>query len=110
MDFTFDAELWRWEVRTDTWTFVSLPAEVADEILHLAGPIERGFGSLRVEVTVGGTVWRTSIFPSDETYVLPIKKAVRTAERLAIGETVSLRLRLVDLEAAGEAGPGRHQP
>lgn len=102
MAFEFDAELWRWEARTETWTFVSLPTDVADEVLDLAGPVERGFGSVRVEVTIGATVWRTSIFPSSDTYVLPVKKSVRAAEGLSIGDTVRVRIHLVDLAAAAE--------
>jgi len=102
MAFEFDAELWRWEARTETWTFVSLPTDVADEVLDLAGPVERGFGSVRVEVTIGATVWRTSIFPSSDTYVLPVKKSVRAAEGLSIGDTVRVRIRLVDLATAAE--------
>lgn len=100
MAFAFDAELWLWEVRTDSWTFVSLPTDVADEILDLSEPFTRGFGSVRVEVTVGSTTWRTSIFPSKDagTYVLPVKKAVRQAERLGVGDTVPVQLTLVDLE------------
>ena len=95
MIYEFEAELWRWDARqADTWTFVSLPTEVADEILELSGPLVRGFGSVRVEVAVGGTVWRTSIFPDSKrrTYVLPIKKAVRAAEGLMAGDPAALRL------------------
>lgn len=101
MAHEFDAELWPWEVRSDSWTFVSLPTTVADEVLDHAEPFTRGFGSVRVEVTVGATVWRTSIFPSKDTYVLPVKKAVRRAEGLSVGDTVRVRLRLVDLDQAG---------
>ncbi len=97
MSYTFEARLWLWEARrTDAWTFVSLPTAVADEVLDLVGDRARGFGSVRVEVTVGGTVWRTSIFPSSDTYVLPVKKAVRRAESLEVGDTVRVRLTLVD--------------
>ena len=97
MSYAFEAPLWLWEARrTDAWTFVSLPTELADEVLDLVGDRARGFGSVRVEVTVGGTVWRTSIFPSSDTYVLPVKKAVRRAEELEVGDTVRVRLTLVD--------------
>ena len=97
MSYAFEAPLWLWEARrTDAWTFVSLPTELADEVLDLVGDRARGFGSVRVEVTVGGTVWRTSIFPSSDTYVLPVKKAVRRAESLEVGDTVPVRLTLVD--------------
>ena len=93
----FDAPLWLWSARrTDAWTFVSLPTDLADEVLDLVGDSTRGFGSVRVEVTVGATTWRTSIFPSTDTYVLPVKKAVRQAEHLDVGDPVRVRLVLVD--------------
>lgn len=100
MTYEFDADLWLWDARkTDAWTFVSLPPDVADEILELAEGHARGFGSVRVEVTLGGTVWRTSIFPDDRarTYVLPVKKAVRRAEGVETGDTVRVRLTLLDV-------------
>src|SRR2546429_7757952 len=48
----------------------------------------RGFGSLRVPVTVGGSTWTTSIFPGTARgrYVLLIKRAIRKAEALNAGE------------------------
>lgn len=78
----FQAEPWIWDARrADTWTFVSLRTEASEEIRDLAGGARRGFGSLRVRVTVGRSIWKTSIFPDRVrgSYVLPIKRAVRTA-------------------------------
>lgn len=98
--YAFDAPLWLWEARQgEGWTFVSLPEEVADEVLELAAPVARGFGSVRVEVTVGATTWHTSLFPSKDagTYVLPVKKAVRRAEGLEVGRSASIELRLRDV-------------
>jgi hypothetical protein len=96
--YEFDAELWLWQARTDSWTFLSLPTDVADEVLDRVGTSARGFGSVRVEVTVGRTTWRTSVFPDSSvaTYVLPVKKAVRVAEGIEAGDTARVRLRLVD--------------
>jgi hypothetical protein len=96
---TFAAELWVWEARrADSWTFVSLPAEDSEDIRDLVGVRTAGFGSVRVQVTVGGTCWRTSIFPDAArgTYVLPIKKAVRKAECLDPGDTAQVTVELVD--------------
>jgi hypothetical protein len=58
----------------------------------------RGFGSLRVKVTIGGSAWSTSIFPDGRlgTYSLPIKKAVRTAEGLGEGDVTTVTVELVD--------------
>ena len=100
MTWEFEAPLWLWDARqTDSWTFVSLPADVADEVLEVGEPVARGFGSLRVDVSVGRTAWRTSVFPSKGlgTYVLPIKRAVRRAEGLEAGDTARVRLSLVDV-------------
>lgn len=98
--YDFEAPLWLWDARQgDSWTFVSLPEEIADEVLELAAPVARGFGSVRVEVTVGRTTWHTSLFPSKDagTYVLPVKRAVRRAEGLEPGRPASFALRLRDV-------------
>jgi hypothetical protein len=96
--FVFDAELWIWDARrADSWTFVSLPAETGEEIRDLAGGAPRGFGSVRVRATVGGTTWLTSIFPDSAraTYVLPVKRAVRKAEALDAGDTATVTVELI---------------
>ena len=95
-NFTFTAELWRWSGDA-AWRFFTVPPDVADEIRMVSGP-PRGFGSVRVEVTVGSTTWRTSVFPDSSagTYLLPMKKAVRVAEDLEDGDEVAVTLRLVD--------------
>ncbi|TWH01979.1 uncharacterized protein DUF1905 [Nocardioides sp. J9] len=98
-DFAFTADLWRWEARDQagsSWFFVSLPFEVSDAIDDVAP--RKGFGSVRVEVTIGASTWRTSVFPSAEqkTFVLPVKKSVRTAEGLVEGGPCRVRLRTVE--------------
>ena len=95
----FDAELWIWDARRgDTWVFVSVPAHASQEIRDVTDGPRRGFGSVRVAAAIGGSSWRTSIFPdkSRATYVLPIKRAVRVAEGLDAGDVVTVQLELVD--------------
>lgn len=84
--FSFTAKVWEHE-GAGAWHFVSLPEDHADDIEEMFGGDARGFGSLRVDVTIGSTRWTTSIFPDAKrrTYVLPVKKAVRTAEQLTAG-------------------------
>ena len=92
----FDAEVWVWDARkSETWTFVNLPDDASAEVREIAGAIPRGFGSVRVTATIGSTTWKTSIFPgSSGRYALPVKKAVRKAEALDIGDTVTVRVEL----------------
>jgi Domain of unknown function (DUF1905) len=95
----FDAELWEWDARrTESWTFVSLPDDESDEIREITAGPRRGFGAVRVRATVGTTTWRTSVFPGgkDSAYVLPVKRAVRKAENLDIGDTATVTVELVD--------------
>jgi hypothetical protein len=95
--FEFSALLWE-HPGADSWHFVTVPAEISDDIADLTAGTRRGFGSVRVTVTVGSTTWQTSVFPDSKTgcYVLPMKKAVRTAEDLQAGAEVELRLEIVD--------------
>ena len=95
MPHTFTAELWDAK-STGTWVFVSLPEGLSDEIADVPRPQRPGFGSLRVEVSIGATTWATSIFPDSKRgcYVLPVKKAVRTAEGVEIGDPVEVTLEL----------------
>jgi hypothetical protein len=91
------AKLWRYPGDKVSWHFITLPKRVADEIRVVdAGPVRRGFGSLRVQATIGGSTWSTSIFPSsrDQSYVLPVKAAVRKAEGLKVGGMVALQLQV----------------
>src|SRR6056297_2881705 len=71
MEWDFEAEVWLWK-SDGAWHFVSVPEAVADEIEDM--PINwGGFGSVRVEVTIGSSTWRTSLFPSKDirSFVLP---------------------------------------
>lgn len=98
-EFCFEAQLWRWEAKSDAsgaWIFVTMPEDQAEDLRMEAGP-PRGFGSVRVEARIGASVWRTSVFPSTESasFVLPVKKAVRQQEGLEEGSTCTVTLRLI---------------
>ena len=89
---TFTGELHPWQARTDSWTFVDAPVELSEEIRDSLLLPPRGFGSVRVEVTLGGTTWRTSLFPdrAKGAYVLPVKRAVLKAEDVGAGDEVTV--------------------
>jgi len=95
--FEFSSPLWMHP--GGDWHFVAVPVEVSDDIAELTAGVRRGFGSVRVAVTVGETSWRTSVFPDTGkgAFVLPMKKAVRDAEGLTDGDDVRIRLALLDL-------------
>jgi hypothetical protein len=104
---TFEAELYRWESDKTSWVFVTLPHDVADAIDE-ATSLKGGFGSVKVDVEVGSSTWSTSLFPSKEheSYVLPVKKAIRQAEGIDDGDIATFTLDVLHAEA--EADDDRH--
>jgi hypothetical protein len=89
--WTFDAEVWLWDQTPGSWVFLTIPDDVADELAAIPRQ-PKAFGSIRVTARIGATGWDTSLFPDRRGYVLPVKKAVRNAERLRAGETVIVTL------------------
>jgi hypothetical protein len=99
VSYSFEAEIWLWDARRlDSWTFVSLPPDISQEIRERTEGPRRGFGAVRVQVTIGATVWKTSVFPDSgrKCYVLPVKQAVRKAESLGVGEVAAVTVDLLD--------------
>jgi hypothetical protein len=79
------------------WHFVTLTKKVGQEIKEKYGKNARGFGSLPVEVIIGQTTWKTSIFPdkSAGSYLLPLKAKVRKLENIEAGETVAFEIVII---------------
>jgi hypothetical protein len=93
MEYSFPARLWM-TTGDSAWHFVTLPHDVADDIEERTADTRRGFGSVRVSVTVGSTTWMTSLFPDTkaQSYVLPVKKRVRDDEGLRAGDRIEVSL------------------
>ncbi len=84
-----------------SWHFLTLPAELSEDITVEAGT-GRGFGSMGVEVSIGSTTWRTSLFPDAAAgnFVLPVKKQVRQANGLRAGATCEVTLEVAPFDPA----------
>src|SRR5689334_8318451 len=94
--YEFTAPLWLWPGE-GSWYFVTVPEDISDEITDLTEGRRKGFGSVRVAVTVGESSWQTSVFRTkDGTYILPVKKQIRLAEDLTEDAPVETLLELVD--------------
>jgi hypothetical protein len=93
MEYVFEAPVWEWDGPA-AWHFVTVPFEVTDEIDEIMRGRTGGFGSVPVEVTIGSSRWTTSLFPSKqhESFILPLKKAVRTKEGLAAGSIAAVTI------------------
>jgi hypothetical protein len=92
VSFTFEAELWLYSGNA-AWHFITLPEETGGAARFFAGR-KSGFGSIPVMATIGGTRWKTSIFPDRKSgsYLLPVKAEVRRREAISAGESVAVHL------------------
>ena len=101
--FSFSAELWEWQSNGGTaWIFVTLPTDIADAVDDLVAQ-PGGFGSVKVNVQIGETKWSTSLFPdkSSGSFVLPLKRSVRDAEKIDVGDTTDVTIEMVHAAERG---------
>jgi hypothetical protein len=78
-----------------SWYFLTIDGETAQAI-RASAVNAAAWGSVYVEATIGATTWRTSLFPSKQAggWLLPLKAAVRKAEKIAEGTVVEAVLAL----------------
>lgn len=72
--------------------FVPVPDELADDVRAIAPIVTYGWGVIPASGVIGATAFTTSLFPRHGGYLVPLKDAVRRAERLAVGDEVRVEL------------------
>jgi hypothetical protein len=89
LQFRGDVFVWRGPA---PFHFVAVPADLADVIKAIAPMVTYGWGVIPVHVGIGGTQVKTSLFPKDGGYLVPLKDALRKAEGIAEGDELDIRL------------------
>ena len=93
MILRFEGEAIEWRGPAP-FVFVPIPPEPAAEIKDVSARLTYGWGVIPVLARIGGTDYKTSLFPKDGGYLVPVKIAVQRAEGVAVGDTVRIRLTL----------------
>jgi hypothetical protein len=91
LDLTISGEIWYWR-GPSPFHFVTVPPDAAAALRAVSTAVTYGWGMIPVHARIGDTAWTTSLFPRDGGYVVPVKDAVRSAEGLDAGDTVTVRL------------------
>ena len=91
MRIAFRGPIWHWRGPAPFY-FVTVPEDDSRELKAVSGAVTYGWGMIPVTARVGSTTWKTSLFPKDGRYLLPLKVAVRRTEGLAEGDAVSVVL------------------
>jgi len=93
---TVTGPLWIWTAENGSWHFITVPADQSDEIRAHCLMAMRGFKSSRVQATINGVTWRTSVFPMKSGgYFLPVKAEVRRKAGIAAGDEVTVDIELL---------------
>ncbi len=76
------------------WTIVSLSKELSAEIRESFKREEQGWGRLKATAKTGGSEWQTAIWFDTklDTYMLPIKAAIRKKENIALEQVVDVAI------------------
>lgn len=91
MQFEFSGKIWYWRGPAP-FHFVTVPEEQSEAIKAISSLVTYGWGMIPVQVRIGQTSWKTSLWPKDGLYVVPIKDSVRRAEDLYEGDEVTIQL------------------
>ncbi len=91
MSLEFRGEIWHWRGPAPYY-FVTVPESECAAIKTAARLVTYGWGMIPVNARIGETEWKTSLFPKEGRYVVPIKTSVREAEGLEEGDTVTVQL------------------
>lgn len=89
LQFTGEAIEWRGPA---PFVFVPIPADLSAEIKEISRHVTYGWGVIPVVALIGGTEYKTSLFPKDGVYLLPVKVVVQRAEGVKVGDAVACRI------------------
>lgn len=94
--YKIKSKVWRYPGMSG-WYFVGIPKSNSQEIRKVYQSFSKGFGSIPVEITLGSTIWNTSIFPDRKsgTYLLPLKASVRKKEDVLSGDMISFSVKIL---------------
>lgn len=93
VQFAFEAEVIYWR-GPSPFFYAPIPPAQAVELGQLARHVTYGWGMIPVDATIGGVTFYTALFPKDETYLLPLKAAVRRKTGVTVGDTISVEMTL----------------
>lgn len=91
MNIEFTGKIWFWKGPSPFY-FVTVPAEHSSEVKAISGFVTYGWGMIPVTVRIGRTEWKTSLFPKDGLYIVPLKDSIRKAEHLQEGNEITVHL------------------
>jgi len=85
--FEFAAKVIHWR-GPSPYFYAPIPPQYGAEIRQVSKLVTYGWGMIPVAAAIGGVVFHTSLFPKDETYLLPLKADVRRKANITAGDSI----------------------
>ena len=91
MIIKFKGEIFYWRGPAP-FLFVAVPEEPSRDLKEISAMVTYGWGVIPVHVRIGKTEWKTSLFPKEGRYLVPIKKIVQKSENIGEGDSVVIQV------------------
>ena len=92
----FKGKIFQWRGPAP-YLFVAVPEKESANIKLVSKLVTYGWGVIPVIVKVGETEWKTSLFPKDGRYLVPIKMLAQRAEKLKEDDEIRIHLEIQNL-------------
>lgn len=91
MTIEFKGEIFYWRGPAP-FLFVAVPEEPSRDLKAISAMVTYGWGVIPVHVRIGKTEWKTSLFPKEGRYLVPIRMSVQKSEKLEVGDSVTIQI------------------
>ena len=89
--FSFETQIIEWR-GPSPFFYAPIPAQYVDELRHLTKIVSYGWGVTPVEARIGDVAFKTSLFPKDGGYLLPLRADVRRKTNITVGDKIAVEM------------------
>lgn len=91
MIIEFEGEIIYWRGPAP-FLFIAIPEGPSRNLKAISTVVSYGWGVIPVQAQIGKTEWKTSLFPKEGRYLVPIRMSVQKSENLEVGNSVVVRV------------------
>ncbi len=91
MTIEFKGKIFYWRGPAP-FLFIAVPEEPSRDLKAISAMVTYGWGVIPVHVRIGKTEWKTSLFPKEGRYLVPIRISVQKSEKLEVGDSVTIQI------------------
>ena len=91
MIIEFEGKIFYWRGPAP-FLFVAIPEKPSADLKAISAMVTYGWGVIPAHVRIGETEWKTSLFPKEDHYLVPIRMSVQKSEKLEVGDSVTIQI------------------